>query len=159
MTDTPGTQSVVIERTLDAPVDLVWQMWTEAEHFAAWYGPMGASIPTANMDVSPGGRRLICMEMAGPDGTMQMWFAGEYVEIDPTTRLVYTEAMADADGNVLPPEAMGMPAGAPPPSLSSLISETRASVVSIRPEMEEAFCRAVLVTLAGSMTPALIMSS
>ena len=113
MTDTPATQSVVIERTLDAPVDLVWQMWTEAEHFAAWYGPMGATIPTAQMDVTPGGRRLICMEMAGPEGTMQMWFTGEYVEIEPTTRLVYTEAMADADGNVLPPEAMGMPAGAP----------------------------------------------
>lgn len=110
MTD---TQSVVIERTFDAALDLVWDMWTQAQHFAAWYGPMGASIPTAEMDVTPGGRRLIGMEMAGPDGTMQMFFAGEYVEIDPKTRLVYTEAMADAEGNVLPPEAMGMPPGAP----------------------------------------------
>jgi len=65
------------------------------------------------MDVTAGGRRFIGMEMAGPDGTMQMFFAGEYVEIDPKTRLVYTEAMADADGNALPPEAMGMPAGTP----------------------------------------------
>lgn len=113
MTETPATQSVVIERTLDAPVDLVWRMWTEADHFAAWYGPMGATIPTAEMDVTPGGRRLICMEMSGPDGAMQMWFTGEYVEIEPPSRLVYTEAMADADGNVLAPEAMGMPAGAP----------------------------------------------
>ena len=32
MTD---TQSVVIERTLDAPIELVWKMWAEAEHFAA----------------------------------------------------------------------------------------------------------------------------
>ncbi len=110
MTD---TQSVVIERTFDASLDLVWDMWTQAQHFAAWYGPMGASIPTAEMDVTPGGRRLIGMEMTGPDGTMQMFFAGEYVEIDPKTRLVYTEAMADADGNVLAPEAMGMPPGAP----------------------------------------------
>ena len=29
--------SVVLERTLDAPAELVWRMWTEAEHFAAWY--------------------------------------------------------------------------------------------------------------------------
>lgn len=110
MTD---TQSVVIERTLDAPIELVWKMWAEAEHFAAWYGPMGASIPSAEMDVTVGGRRFICMEMAGPEGTMQMFFAGSYVEIDEPNRLVYTEAMADADGNALPPEAMGMPAGAP----------------------------------------------
>ena len=107
------SQSVVIERTFHATLDLVWDMWTQAEHFAAWYGPMGASIPTAEMDVTAGGRRFIGMEMAGPDGTMQMFFAGEYVEIDPKTRLVYTEAMADADGNALPPEAMGMPAGTP----------------------------------------------
>ena len=110
---TADTQSVVIERTLDAPIALVWDMWTKAEHFAAWYGPMGATIPTATMDVTPGGARFIGMEMAGPEGTMQMFFTGAYVEIDPPSRLVYTEAVADADGNVLPPEAMGMPAGAP----------------------------------------------
>jgi len=39
------SQSVVIERTFHATLDLVWDMWTQAEHFAAWYGPMGASIP------------------------------------------------------------------------------------------------------------------
>ena len=53
------TQSVVLERTLDAPTDLVWQMWTEPDHFAAWYGPTGASIPVAEMDVRVGGTRLI----------------------------------------------------------------------------------------------------
>ena len=110
---TENTQSVVIERTLPAPIELVWQMWTEAEHFAAWYGPMGASIPKADMDVSVGGGRFIGMEMEGPEGKMQMFFVGEYLEIDPPTRLVYTEGMADADGNELPPEAMGMPAGTP----------------------------------------------
>ena len=42
---------------------------------------------------------------------------------------------------------------------SSGISETRASVVSIRDAIEPAFCRAVRVTLVGSMTPALTRSS
>ncbi|MGI9610617.1 MAG: SRPBCC family protein, partial [Acidimicrobiia bacterium] len=44
---------------------------------------------------------------------MQMFFAGEYREIDPKTRLVYTERMADADGNAMTAEQMGMPADAP----------------------------------------------
>lgn len=105
--------SVVIERTFDAPIDLLWQMWTDAEHFAAWYGPMGASIPVANMDVQVGGRRHLCMEMETPNGTMQMWFVGEYLEVDAPSRLVYTEAHSDADGNVVPPAAMGMPEGHP----------------------------------------------
>ena len=31
--------AVVIERSFDAPAELVWQMWTVPEHFKAWYGP------------------------------------------------------------------------------------------------------------------------
>jgi len=107
------TKDVTIERTFDAPIDLIWSMWTEAEHFARWYGPTGASIPKAEMDVSIGGRRFIAMEMQTPDGPMKMHFAGEYREIQPKTRLVYTEAMADADGNLMTAEQMGMPEGSP----------------------------------------------
>ena len=40
------------------------------------------------------------MEMETPSGPMQMFFVGEYREIDPKTRLVYTESVADADGNI-----------------------------------------------------------
>ena len=109
MTDTKDVQ---IERTFDAPIDLIWAMWTEAEHFANWYGPMGAKIPKADMDVRVGGRRHIAMEMETPRGAMQMFFVGEYREIVEKTRLVYTESMADADGKAMTPEQMGMPAGA-----------------------------------------------
>ena len=35
--------AVVIERILDAPVDVVWQMWTIPELFKVWYGPDGAA--------------------------------------------------------------------------------------------------------------------
>ncbi len=41
-----------------------------------------------------------------------MFFVGEYREVNPKTRLVYTEAMADADGDPLTAEQMGMPRGA-----------------------------------------------
>jgi len=107
------TDSVVIERIIDAPVELIWKMWTESEHFAAWYGPMGASIPVAKMDVQIGGRRHICMAMETPNGPTQMWFVGEYVEVVPNERLVYTESMSDEDGNVMSPAQMGMPEGSP----------------------------------------------
>ena len=107
------TKDVQIERTFDAPIDLIWAMWTEAEHFANWYGPMGAKIPKAEMDVQVGGKRHIAMAMETPKGPMQMFFVGEYQEITPKTRLVYTEGMADADGNPMSAEQMGMPAGTP----------------------------------------------
>ena len=108
-----ATKSVTLERILDAPIGLVWQMWTQAEHFAAWYGPAGSTVPVAEMDVRVGGRRHLCLRMGTPDGDRQMWFVGEYREVDPPTRLVYTESMSDPEGNVVPPEALGMPSGHP----------------------------------------------
>jgi|SRR6056297_1318006 len=107
------TEDVRIERTFDAPIDLIWAMWTEPEHFANWYGPMGAEIPKAEMDVRVGGHRHIAMEMHAPGGPMQMFFVGEYREVDPKIRLVYTESVADSDGRVMTAEQMGMPADAP----------------------------------------------
>ncbi len=101
MTDNDSRDALVIERILDAPVDLIWQMWTEPEHFKAWYGPQGALIPSATMDVRVGGNRLVCMEMSSPGGSIQMWFAGEYLEVVENQRLVYTESMSDEHGNPL----------------------------------------------------------
>ena len=120
MTD---TQSVRIERTFAAPIEQVWTMWADAEHFASWYGPTGATIPEARMDTTVGGTRFIAMEMQTPNGTMQMYFTGEFLEVDEPTRLVYTEAMADADGNVMAPEDMGMPPG---PATTRIIVELTA---------------------------------
>jgi uncharacterized protein YndB with AHSA1/START domain len=114
MTNDSGAQdAVVIERTINAPVDLVWRMWTEPEHFANWYGPDGATIPVAKMDVRVGGTRLVGMEMQTPNGTMRMWFTGEYRDVVENKRLVYTESMSDEHGNVLSPSEMGMPDGHP----------------------------------------------
>jgi uncharacterized protein YndB with AHSA1/START domain len=99
---------VVIERTFDAPVNLIWQLWTQPEHFKNWYGPEGFTIPVAEMDVRVGGKRLVCMK--SPDGNMTMWTVGEFTEIIPNERLVYTESMSDEQGNIQPPPAgSGMP--------------------------------------------------
>src|SRR5438552_18724363 len=114
MTDNTGSRdAVVIERSFDAPVELIWQMWTAPEHFAAWYGPDGATIPVAKMDVRVGGTRLVAMEVQTPGGPMRMWFTGEFREVVENDRLVYTESMSDENGNVVSPSDMGMPEGQP----------------------------------------------
>jgi uncharacterized protein YndB with AHSA1/START domain len=114
MTDARGSKdAVVIEHRFDAPVELIWQMWTDPDHFRAWYGPEGASIPVAKLDVRVGGARLVCMEVQMPNGPMQIWFTGEYLEVLENQRLVYTESMSDENGVVKSPADMGMPEGHP----------------------------------------------
>ena len=113
MTENAGSQAVVLERTFDAPVDLIWRMWTDSEHFKAWYGPNGASIAVATMDVHVGGSRLVCMEMETPNGSMRMWFAGEYREVVENERLVYTEFMSDEHGNAASPSQEALAEGHP----------------------------------------------
>lgn len=114
MTEGTGTGDVVVlERMFDAPVGLVWQMWTDPDQFKAWYGPAGATIPVVEMDVRIGGSRRVCMEVQGQGGPMRMWFAGQYQEVVEPRRLVYSESMADEDGNLLSPSELGMPEGHP----------------------------------------------
>ena len=111
--NTISKDAVVIEHIFDAPVALIWQMWTDPEHFKNWYGPDGFTVPVAEMDLRLGGKRLVCMEMQKPDGRIKMWTTGEYTEIIPNERLVYTESPADENGNLVSPSVMGMPDGYP----------------------------------------------
>ena len=108
-----STNNVVIERSFNAPIELIWKMWSDPEHFKAWYGPQGATIPVAEFDVRVGGRRFVGMEMKTPNGAMQMWFTGEHVAVNEPNQLAYSESMSDENGNVQPPSSMGMPEGHP----------------------------------------------
>lgn len=101
MTDhTTAPDRVVIDRTLDAPIALVWAMWTDPAHFATWYGPTGAELPVVEFDLQVGGRRRVCMEMQTPNGVMRMWFQGEHLRVEAPGLLVYTEQITDESGAV-----------------------------------------------------------
>lgn len=104
---------VRVEREFDAPIETVWSMWVDPDMFKKWYGPMGMSVPAAEMNVVVGGIRKVCMEMTSPERTMSMWFTGVYKEVNRPSRLVYTESMCDADGTIISPQSMGMPEGHP----------------------------------------------
>ena len=104
---------VKIRREFEAPIEAVWNMWTDPELFKQWYGPKGMSVPVAEMDVVVGGTRKVCMEMISPDRTMTIWSIGVYKEVERPSRLVYTESMCDADGTIITAEGMGLPKGYP----------------------------------------------
>jgi uncharacterized protein YndB with AHSA1/START domain len=106
---TVAEDAIVIERVFDVPITIIWQMWTQPDHFKQWYAPEGFSVPVAEMDVRVGGKHLFCMERATPEGSMRMWTTGEYIEVAPHERLVYTERMADEHGQPIQEMSDGSP--------------------------------------------------
>src|SRR5690606_36527914 len=53
--------TVTVKRSFDAPVDLVWSAWTEANLLAQWWAPKPWKAVTKDMDFREGGRWLYAM--------------------------------------------------------------------------------------------------
>ena len=113
MIEDHSEDTLVLERDFDASVEVVWEMWADPVHFAQWYGPAGASVPTVEFDLRPQGRRFVGMEVATPSGPRRMYFVGAFTEVVERSRLSYTEAMCDEHGNVVAPAESGPTAGHP----------------------------------------------
>jgi uncharacterized protein YndB with AHSA1/START domain len=60
-------REITISRKLNAPVDLVWEVWTKPEHIANWWGPNGFTNTISKMEITAGGEWNLVMH--GPDGT------------------------------------------------------------------------------------------
>jgi len=60
-------RELMLTRVLNAPIELVWEVWTKPEHIAQWWGPDGFTNTISTMDVTPGGEWDFVMH--GPDGT------------------------------------------------------------------------------------------
>jgi uncharacterized protein YndB with AHSA1/START domain len=60
-------RELIMSRKLNAPVELVWEVWTKPEHIANWWGPNGFTNTITKMDIRPGGEWDLVMH--GPDGT------------------------------------------------------------------------------------------
>jgi uncharacterized protein YndB with AHSA1/START domain len=90
-------REIVLERVFDAPRELVFRAWTEAEHLPQWMGPHGFTLTTLSIDVREGGMWRYTMH--GPDGT-DYPNRVVYQEIARPERLVYLhgEDMDDDPG-------------------------------------------------------------
>jgi uncharacterized protein YndB with AHSA1/START domain len=72
----------------------VFAACVEPEQLAAWWGPAGFTAPAIDLDVRDGARYRITMQP--PDGDA-FDLLGEYREVDPPRRLVYTFEWEDPD--------------------------------------------------------------
>lgn len=72
-------RTIKIERTLNAPIDLVWKAWTTPEHIVKWWNPRGSNTQIEKHDFRIGGEWKYIMVM--PNG--QPFIAeGKYTDIE-----------------------------------------------------------------------------
>ncbi len=88
-----------IERTFDAPVERVWQAWTDPTEVSQWWGPTHFTVPHCEIELKSGGTYEI--HMADPEGNIYP-DNGEVVELDEPERLVLlSRAFETTDGHQL----------------------------------------------------------
>ena len=89
-------RELVVTRTFNAPVRLVFDAWTKPELFKLWWAPKSSGVPmlSCEMDVRTGGGYRIAF---GHDEANAMVFFGRYLDVSPPSRLVWTnDESADA---------------------------------------------------------------
>jgi uncharacterized protein YndB with AHSA1/START domain len=102
------TQPLIIERTFDAPRELVFKAWSDAEMVKRWWGPRDFTAPAAKHDFRVGGKWLYAMQSANFNDGKPIWGTGTFREIAEPERIVMTDCFADENGNVVPASNYGM---------------------------------------------------
>ena len=83
---------LVLERTLNAPVDLVWKAQTDPNHLKHWFAPRPYEITECELDPKPGG--IFRIRMVGPDGfDTGHGGAGCVLEVVDGQRFAWTSAL------------------------------------------------------------------
>lgn len=89
----PSDEEIRMTRLFDAPPELLYEAMTRPEHVRQWWGRLGEgySVPVCEIDLRVGGKWKFVNRHPGGEVT----FYGEYLELDPPRRCVFTEIFAD----------------------------------------------------------------
>jgi uncharacterized protein YndB with AHSA1/START domain len=90
-----GKEQFVINRSFDAPLQTVFEMWTDPKHLSQWLPPAGFTMEFLRADIRTGGKSFYCMKAPN----MTMYGRAEYLEV-AKPRIVYTQQFCDEKENV-----------------------------------------------------------
>ena len=100
-------QKLTVERTFAAPIEKVWEAWTNPKLLAKWFAPAGMTNSLATTKVKVGGVFRYCF-VNDKSGT-QFYGRGVYKKIVPSTFLSYLDSFTDEDGNDVAASHYGIP--------------------------------------------------
>ena len=90
------TLSFTITGRFDAPVERVWQIWSDPRQLERWWGPPTYPATVTEHDLTPGGR--VAYYMTDPDGERHHgWW--EVVDVEAPHRLEFDDGFAEPDGS------------------------------------------------------------
>jgi uncharacterized protein YndB with AHSA1/START domain len=95
--DAASSDELVFTRTVGLHRGVVWRLWTESRHLAAWWGPHGFTNPECSIDATRGGEVRILMR--SPDGE-EFLNVGTVMVADEPAKLVFSIALMNPDGSV-----------------------------------------------------------
>ena len=105
-------RKITLERSFNASLEEVWDLWTTKEGIESWWGPEGFTVQVRRLDLRPGGDLIYAMTATEPEQIEFMKKAGMpvstesraiYTDVVPRRRLAYSQ-QADFIPNVKPYE-------------------------------------------------------
>jgi uncharacterized protein YndB with AHSA1/START domain len=102
-------KQIEVTRIFNAPVEMVWKVWTEPELVKRWWGPKHFTSPMAIIDFREGGKSLVSMKAPEEMGGQVFYSIWEYVQIIPMQTIEFIQSLSDKDGNKTDPVKLGMP--------------------------------------------------
>lgn len=106
-------KQIEVTRIFDAPVEMVWQVWTDPELVKRWWGPKHFISPVAKIDFREGGKSIVSMKAPKEMGGMEFFSIWVYVKIIHLKEIEFIQSLADEDGNKTDPVKVGMPSDFP----------------------------------------------
>jgi uncharacterized protein YndB with AHSA1/START domain len=92
----PSDTEVLVKRSFDAPVELVWRAYMEPDLMRRWCsGPPGWSMPVCEMDMQVGGKYH--WRWRSDENGQEFGFTGEVLEVVPHARIVHTQSFDPGD--------------------------------------------------------------
>ncbi len=93
---TTSQEIFVVNRSFDAPIETVFDMWTTPAHLATWLPPAGFAMAFNHADIRTGGDAAFSMS----NGEFTMYASHAYVQVRRPDLLQYTQVFTDADWKV-----------------------------------------------------------
>jgi uncharacterized protein YndB with AHSA1/START domain len=94
--ESSGKEKFVINRTFDASLGVMFQMWTNPADLSQWLPPADFTMEFIRSEVKPGGSSFY--RMSGPGG-VEMYGRADYLRIEPRC-IVYTQQFCDENETV-----------------------------------------------------------